>query len=531
MMRSLVVLVVLFVACGAMAQSPEASPVADKPAPDAAPAQKAGDTENDANNKAKDDTKRDAKNDAEKDAANDQLVRGLLRNAHALSRQLSPSDRIELLLRLARIARKKQPETAKQWVREAFRLSSEMHPSLRKAQYQAKAVSEIASLDSREALAMLPNLEIPAAAKKFDPRATAATAVFRECLKQHPDDWEQLSAAAQTMGEAGHYPFQAVSSVITWLQKKDEEAARSLMLQAVSAWHRSEHSPVNNLRMASLLAEHSSLLPPSTLKAVLGPLVANLQQANQDLPDSGAELQSSAANEAALALLMPLIGSMDPELQQKLKQTHASLGDPLIVDVDGDPTLIKGINIQPTDNADTITVTAGQADNETSDDTSNSVSSETSSEVRVLTATSEKEIMTLLGDTETALKNADDSEDRLQVLVGRALGLAAGERRDELATLLAEAFPLGEELFRKSIDDDRQLSWDDRPGANELSMLAETAAKVAPQAVMERIQNVRTAVLQAQLFVSLADGLQSPEASPAVVVMRINASGRSTNLP
>lgn len=503
MMRSALAIIVLFAACCAISQTPEAAPATSKAAVQ------------------KDQDKTKAQ-DVEKDAGNDSLIRSVLRNAHALAPQLSPTDRVELLLRLAETAWKSQPETAKQWAREALRLSNEMRPSLRRARYQVKAVSEIAEIDSKEALALLPTLEIPASAKHFDPRTTAATAVFRAFLNQHPDDWEQLSPVATAMGESGHYPFQAINTVITFLQRTDEDAAAALMLHAVSFYNRSEHTPVANLRLAALLSEHYGLLPGSALKATLDALLANLQhpdQAREDAATNSEETQSNAIRDAALALLMPLIGSVDPDLHQKLIQANPSLGtSPLVVDLDGEPAILQRLDPQ---NGDNVVVATEKKDNQPSPENSDTAQPEEDGDsATVFSAASEKEVSALLGDTETALKSTADSEDRLQVLVGRGLALAAGEKSNELAGLLEEAFPLGEELFRKSVDKDRQASWDGRPGASELILLVEATARTAPRAMIERIQSLRTPVLQAQLFVSLADALQSPELSRALMVMR-----------
>jgi hypothetical protein len=452
-------------------------------------------------------------------AENDRLARSVLRNAHTISRQLSPTDREELLLRLAKSARKKQPETAKQWATEAFRLSNEMRPSVQRARYQIEAIGEVASVDSVQALALLPALEIPAEAKDFDPRTRAAAAVFDAFLDQHPNDWEKLSSTAQAIGETGNYPFRAIQSVISRVAKKDEDAASALMLQAAYYYNRTEHNPSANIQMAALLSEHSRFLTGSALKVTLETLVADLLNGESAGRNGMANQGVNSTNRIIFPMIMPIIKSANQEMQRQFNQAYPFLNTPsVLVDLQDVPGNMEGITLTA---PESISVVYRDANTQALQDASGSVESlEGGISLQILDVSSQEDLAKSLVDSQAALNKASGPQEKLQILAGRGMSLAAADRQVELANLLDEAFALGEKLFRKSIDDDPHMSWDSRPGAAELSMLVGTAARILPETVLEGIRRVHTSVLQAELYVSFADGLQSENSLPSVMVMR-----------
>jgi acyl-CoA reductase-like NAD-dependent aldehyde dehydrogenase len=76
------------------------------------------------------------------------LVESAFQNSNSLAPQLSPTDRIELLLRIADAARAMHPEAAKQWAIEALQGVKEMRSGKRKVQYETQVISELGSVGS-----------------------------------------------------------------------------------------------------------------------------------------------------------------------------------------------------------------------------------------------------------------------------------------------------------------------------------------------------------------------------------------------
>src|SRR5262249_24367847 len=256
------------------------------------------------------------------DSESDRLIETAFESAQKLATQLSATDRIELLLRMADAAGKWRPQKAKQWSREALRLAGQMRPGGQRSMYEAEAVMHLSAADSEQALALLLSLEAPASAGGFDPQTAAAPSVFERFLDQHPDGWETLAAKAQSMGDAGRYPFKAIHSVINRIEPSNEDAAGELMQHAVRYYHRSAR-PSSADPMADLLAAHSKFVRGSALKAILAEVVSDLLKAQTgpgaDWPSHSG---SRGLNEFTLAQLMPIIQSVDPAFEAKLRRDH-----------------------------------------------------------------------------------------------------------------------------------------------------------------------------------------------------------------
>jgi len=490
-----------FVVCTAVAQS------ADRHAP--------------ANTAAEQRQKRSSENDG--------MVESACRYAHTIAeRQLSSTDRVEVLLRLANAAGKKHPEKAKQWAVEALRLADEMGSAERRTQYETEAISALAAVDSEEALTLLPGLDVPASSNDDDARTEAAKTVFSKFINQHPGDWEKLSVAAQRMGDTGHYPFGAVQTVVSRIGKKNPEAAATLMLQAIHYYNLNAHSPVANNQMATLLVEDARFVPGSTLKATVETMLSNLRNSaspenlSAGTPRNPSEDASLVdLNRATLAILLPLLSSVDPEMERKLRQEIPSQ-DPMldaVASLESAPTIVGPATVSSAESLSMILLGVGT---QSPAITFNSVErSDGGDTVAMVRPPSQDDVSRLLEDSDAALEKAQDPEQRLEILTERALSLVAGKRRTELSNALVDALAVGEKLFRKSVDENPQASWNSRPGARELSTLVEAAAKTAPQVVLESLRNVHDSVLQAQLYVSFVEGLQSDQDFPSVFVVSL----------
>lgn len=450
------------------------------------------------------------------DSENNLLVESVLLSSHKIAVQLSPTERVEVLVRLANAAGKKHPERARQWALEALQLADKMHPTAQRAQYEIEAISDLASVNSGEALALLPGLEVPASWTDCDGRGKAARQVFQEFLNQHPGEWEKLSAVAQRIGDTGNYPYQAVQIVVGRIGSKNQEAAATLMQQAIRYYDVSAPGPCSNNQLATLLVENSSFVPGSTLKAILEVMLSNLLKAEDASSESiakagapaGEDARLGALNSDTLATLMPLIESMDPEMERKLRQEYPSIHLPMNVagGQEGEPNTVGPATAPPAESSSEESLKAPPSDLDEHSEEEDSLQS----------------IQTLPEDSarpQEALNNDPGPEQRLQALVERGVSLVSSEQWAELSDVLADAFALGEKLFRKSVDEDPQASWRSRPGADGLSTLVETAAKKVPREVLEKIRNLHTSVLQAQLYVSFVEGIQSEWELPSVVAI------------
>jgi hypothetical protein len=465
----------------------------------------------------------------QKGSADDLQVESVLQQAHVLASQLAPTDRMEFLVRLAEAAGKKHPGKAEQWVMEALQLIREMSSSARRSQYQARAISELALLNSEEALDLLPGLEFSSSWKDCDARAGAPLFVFQAFLKQHPGGTEKLSAVAQRIGDTGNYPFRAVHILITRIGNKDPEAATALIEQAIQYYNLSAHDPCSNNQMATLLSDDTQFVPGSMLKAIVETMVSRLVNTDSvfsgSLTTTGTEGNEDPGlrvlNHASLAMLMR-ISSLDPDIKRKLQQALPSLdlATHVVAQLEGGQNIVE-LSDSPIEDHLSVVLSNASAQAPPANLSIAERPEGDDAEPTVQTPSSE-DLASYLDDSEKALERDGDPEQRLQILLARGVSLVSAERPAELSNVLAEAFALGEKLFRKSVDDNPQASWKDRPGAGVLSALVELTAKKAPQVVLERLKSVQTTVLQAQLYVSFVEGVQSETDSPSIMVIAEN---------
>jgi len=214
--------------------------------------------------------------------------------------------------------------------------------------------------------------------------------------------------------------------------------------------------------------------------------------------------------------MMSLVASVDPDMERKIKQEYRSLKSNTNVagdtDVPGNPL---GPSDSPVENhLGVVFSDVAQAPS----DFKSVEQMDGDGILQTVQTPSLEELAGFLHDSAQALDQADKPEERLKILLERELSLLSAEQKSELSSVLADALAVGETVFRKSLDEDPLASWKARPTAGLLSTMVQAAAMPAPQIVLERIRDVRTSVLQAQLYVSFVKGLESEGNSASVEV-------------
>lgn len=472
---------------------------------------------------------------------NSSLIQSALESSHATALQLSPKDEVELLTRAAQMMGKQNPQAGKEWFLEAFRVAQAMTSGSQKARYEVDIIRHWARVDSAGALSLLPALELPASWNDCEGRKAAPAAVFSEFLKQHPGDWSSLAGAAQQLGDSGNYPFHAMQAVIQQVAKEHPDDAAALVNQAIHYYAVGARDSCSSNQLAALLAQHSKLVPGSTLKAALGTLLASLDDRDgstaNDSPSYATPQERQkmlALDQATLGLLTALLKSLDRGRADEFSQKHPSL-------------LAAGSAVaDPEVGTNTVHFESGQDQMEISVLSSSPVQGQLQGAADekqtgpVLVTNTEAPLalpasqLQLEGGSmhvvqvnsqaeEEAFLNASaqvsaHDDERLIVLLERALLLAHDKRIEELANTIGEAFAIGDQLFRKSVDDSPLASWNDRPGAQTVSSLVEAVAKSAPRLVLDKIKEIHNSVLQGQLYVSFAQAIESQQDSGLVLV-------------
>jgi hypothetical protein len=447
-------------------------------------------------------------------------------SAYSLSKQISTYDRVELLLHLSKAAAKKCPEKSRTWAEEALQAAGQMPPTTDRAMYEWQALSNLATVNSKEALTLLTTLEAPAGFKDFDPRSEAATTVFNSFLKDYPGKFEEVSTAAQRIGDSGLYPFIAIQTVISRMSGKNRELAGALVEQAIHYYTVGAETSLASNQLTSLLLEHSQFVSPQVLKSVLTDVVSAISQtSNAGVAEKTDTLfvigdddaTSVSLNAATLASIMPLLESVDPDLANKIRHEHPPVSAssiPVIMSSENRPTIMSQVILSGETNA-----VASDQQLESTQRTAEPTLNSAKIADKSLAAPNVEDLNRLIVKSENALKEAGSDEERLPILIQQVEVLASAGQREKLSGVLSEVFALAERLFRKSVNEESKVRWNKRTGAADLTALVEICARQIPQILMSTIRNVQTPVLRAQLYVVLAEGLQRPAEIPAFVTL------------
>jgi hypothetical protein len=119
-----------------------------------------------------------------------------------------------------------------------------------------------------------------------------------------------------------------------------------------------------------------------------------------------------------------------------------------------------------------------------------------------------------------AMAASKEPADKLRILVGLAQAQSAMKDKDGFAQTLDQAYAMGEELYRKSIDKTPDAPINSRPGFDSMSRLTSAGVRLDSSATLAHIEGVRMPMLQALLLVAAAQGLD-PDSTPQDGMFRI----------
>jgi len=234
-------------------------------------------------------------------------------------------DRADLLIQMAVVAGKKNPEQVRLWTKEALRTASEMHPSSERSSIEARALGSLALVNGEEALAMLSALELPASQSPVsDARSIAATEVFNGYLNQHPAGWERISTAARSLGDSGFYPYRAVQGVIERIGEKSPKRPPCWCSNPLGYFMHAAPDPVATNQMAGPLKQGASFIDRSQFNIDLHGIVGHMFKTDGDANRNGNPVAPSdpSLDQVTLSVLLPSIESVDPEWAAKLRHDN-----------------------------------------------------------------------------------------------------------------------------------------------------------------------------------------------------------------
>jgi hypothetical protein len=468
----------------------------------------------------------------------------LLQRAHAMLPALSPSDRLDVLFKLVNTG-KKHPEVSSVWMDEAFAAASHVSNRRMRIDSQVSLLYSLSGFDAEAALDRLAILEPPLHRSDYDPREGAATWTFDRFYRGHPAEIERIIAVARHLGNTGSYPFGGVSNVISEMavrnanlhpiSREKQEAVTILVQDAIRYFRESPPSNHIHEKFTEFLRSYSQFVPPELLKPVLQELVARLVQSPQDdgstlitmVPDKGEAppIITRNRNDVLLAELMPLIRSLDSAWEQKLRQVpdvnHLAerVGN-------GSGMAILGAYSDGKSGSDDQTIQRLQMDrarmlanrepelaakvlDEVPDPAMNAATA--ASLAMTMKDSRPEESAQLLARARQALEKTRAPQDRMVILLELTRASASMKQPEQLAALVDQSFGAADEIIAAFAAKYPNRPLTGRVAPWQLAGIVETSAKLIPEQMLARINDVRMPALQADLLIAMAHGLDLEE--------------------
>jgi hypothetical protein len=467
----------------------------------------------------------------------------LLQRAHATLPALSPSDRLALLLQLVNTS-KKHPDVSSVWMEEAFTAASHVSDKRVRIDSQISLLHFLSEFDSTAALDKLAIFEPPLHRADDDPREVAAIGIFHRFYLAHPAEIERIIAVARQIGNTGSYPFGGVSNVISEMavgnanlqaaSREKREAVAVLVQDMIRYFRESPPSNHGNEQFANFLRSYSKFVPPELLKPVLQELVARLVQPPQAagtrmitmVPDKGEAppIITHNRNDVLLAELMPVVRSVDPAWEQKLRQVpdvnrvaeRLSNGSGLAIiaaystgKADSDERIIQRLQ---TNRARMLAHEQPEKAAKVLDEVSDPVmNAATAADLAMAMKDSRpEESAQLLARARQALEKTKAAEDRLTILLELTRAFASMKQPEQLAAVVDQSFEAADELISAVAARYPDSPWAAR-APWQLGGIVEAAAKIIPEHIFSKINDVRLSALQANLLIAMARGLDQEE--------------------
>lgn len=476
-----------------------------------------------------------------KRAEADKLAQRLLDEAYGLSKNLATAERAFLLGRLAESQVRLDKAKALRYSEEAFAVTADMKPGMQRQQIEATAVGAAGEADPEQGLQLLARMSEPAARNDGtmppDMRNPMTGMLFQKLYQaKGAESIETIAATARRMGDAGNYPFMAVGMTARQLDRKDPEAAKELVNQALAFANNRKPSPESTQQLAMFLRSNRQHIPLSVMKSTLEGLIKEALETKDDntlvanLSVDGKSKELRGASNLALFQLMPLVRELDAEWAKKLEsqnetlrnaadfaEQRASEGGGQRQETVAVTMRVEGSGTPPPDMMEEMR--SMQVDELAQRDplaASKQIENIKNPAIRAaaaarvageLSKSDPEAAARLLKEAKQAMAEAKEPAQKLRILVGLTQAQAAMKDREAFAESMEKGFAIGETLFRAGSNKNPNMPVFGQPGFQAMTQLTRLAMKIDEQAALAKLSTIDGEYLHALLLVAAADGL------------------------
>jgi hypothetical protein len=473
-----------------------------------------------------------------------ELMKQFITRAASTAKDLSNNDRAFLLARLADASAKSDPARAKAWAEEAFQLADSMPQNMQRGQTVMQSVLAVSKIDIDRAMQMLTQVDPPPANASPgipDLRDPISTMVFQaQWKKSGVNGLDAIQSTAHQLGDSGFYPYMAITPIIRQAASKDKERAAVLAQDALNFLNTRRTSTIETQHVAGFIRNAAEFMPAAVIKETIEKLVKDAGQTKEEGLQIHAEIADDKGNRAEfgarglmLMQLLPVVRRINPEWAEKLIKENAELQQ-LAVQAENNPAEMRVTariggpgeddnNGPPRDmreemNAMEVDQLAAR-DPQQALKLSNEINDpvlRAASHAKIageLNRTDPQEAAALLKSAREAMAQATTPRDKLMIIAGLAQAQAAMKDVDGLTDTLKRGMAMGEEMFRKGVDQRPNAPVFAQPGYELMGRLVAIAAKADAVLATSRIDEIRTPMLQAMMLVNAARAVD-PDGGP-----------------
>jgi hypothetical protein len=470
----------------------------------------------------------------------------LLNLAYAMNGSQPDRERAPTLFFLAQAVEPLSKAKAREWSIELFRLAGQITAQDADAM-QKNALVALSWVDPLEADELFRQQKLPKREPGHeDTRVYAAMAVFPALYgAQGAKSLDEIESLAAWLGQTGQYPYAAVASIITGVEKIDLTRARALWFRAMSSYkgdlgfRGTENFVVDFLLKTQEVPDRGALT--DTLKSVVGWLEERSKSEAGGKDPKILEARSGqhsvrfgSEGELQIFRLLPLIRKMDADWAAKILEDRPGLKDALDANPGANYTMGGVIVHNPAATAADVQRTLDEnrlrqieAVAQTDPGAAMQMASgladpfvrnlATAAVLPAYAGAGIGEAKPILSDLAKAVDSLGPSADKLHLEISFAQAYYATGRASDADSLLARALSTGEEIYAENaLAEPGKVTFAIK-GFDELLDAANLlgAKSDKPWDALESIKQFQVDAIRPDLLVYFAKGLMARNSSRA----------------
>ena len=448
----------------------------------------------------------------------------LVRRAYALAAQMKPTEKALALERLASESSRMPADFTRALADDLSQLVPQL-PAAAQSEALDRAISAMAAVDPERAIAMLLAVDPPRSSENWetgasDPRDSATQMLFEELWRQRgAAAAPELRQLALSLGQRGFYPYHAAGTAIARIEKSDDavawfnEATDYYVNQPQKRWLDSDFH--------GFLRPLTWTLPRPAVRRAYEALVHNLLAAAESDSSPGEQVSTNKGSvqlnrvEAGFWQMTAILRVISPELEQQVADERPNIAQVKAITDGATWQQVNFLDRKPyTATQDDIdeAMPAPRADSDTAAAKADVANSSGADRVRVLLsmaasakANDPAKAASYLNDATDAAGKLDNPKQQVALLTNI---VESGEDISQVAVVrnsLQVAFPVGDQLLRKAMDDDPSLQHGEPSVVGQLARMVTAGMYVDPEFTASLIDQLSNPLAKALLLASAAD--------------------------